>query len=324
MKTKERVLSFLEEHKGNDISGAQIAAALGVSRASVWKAVEALRSEGYPIDAASKKGYRLENRSDILSKESIFPLLAPDSSVREIFVYKEVDSTNTAAKQLANAGAQDGVLIAAEHQTAGRGRLGRQFFSPKGNGVYFSLMRRLPFPADVTTLVTSAAAVAVCRAIQSLYGIEAQIKWVNDVYINGKKVCGILTEASMNFESQTLDYVVIGIGINVTAQEYPPELASIITSLDRYTDKTIDRSRLIAAIVNVLDDFCEDLNARTFLAEYRARSFLMGQWIRVISPMQTYEAKVMEIDDNGHLVVQTSDGTMRVVSSGEVSVRPIE
>lgn len=324
MATKERVLSFLEEHKGNDISGAVIAASLGVSRASVWKAVETLRSEGYPIDAASKKGYRLANRSDILSKESIVPLLKPNSRIKEIHVYKEVDSTNTVAKQLANAGAPDGVLVAAEHQTAGRGRMGRQFYSPKENGIYFSVMRRLPFPAEVTTLVTSAAAVAVCRAIQSLYGIEAQIKWVNDVYIAGKKVCGILTEASMNFEHQTLDYVVVGIGVNVTAQEYPPELASIITSLDQYTSEPIDRSRLIAAIVNELEDFCENLSARTFLPEYRARSFLIGQPIRVISPMQTYEAKAIEIDDDGHLVVQTADGTIKTVNSGEVSVRPMK
>ncbi len=324
MATKERVLSFLEEHKGNDISGAVIAASLGVSRASVWKAVETLRSEGYPIDAASKKGYRLANRSDILSKESIVPFLKPNSRIKEIHVYKEVDSTNTVAKQLANAGAPDGVLVAAEHQTAGRGRMGRQFYSPKENGVYFSVMRRLPFPAEVTTLVTSAAAVAVCRAIQSLYGIEAQIKWVNDVYIAGKKVCGILTEASMNFEHQTLDYVVVGIGVNVTAQEYPPELASIITSLDQYTSEPIDRSQLIAAIVNELEDFCENLSARTFLPEYRARSFLIGQPIRVISPMQTYEAKAIEIDDDGHLVVQTADGTIKTVNSGEVSVRPMK
>lgn len=324
MATKERVLSFLEEHKGNDISGAVIAASLGVSRASVWKAVETLRSEGYPIDAASKKGYRLANRSDILSKESIVPFLKPNSRIKEIHVYKEVDSTNTVAKQLANAGAPDGVLVAAEHQTAGRGRMGRQFYSPKENGVYFSVMRRLPFPAEVTTLVTSAAAVAVCRAIQSLYGIEAQIKWVNDVYIAGKKVCGILTEASMNFEHQTLDYVVVGIGVNVTAQEYPPELASIITSLDQHTSEPIDRSRLIAAIVNELEDFCENLSARTFLPEYRARSFLIGQPIRVISPMQTYEAKAIEIDDDGHLVVQTADGTIKTVNSGEVSVRPMK
>ncbi|MBM6920608.1 biotin--[acetyl-CoA-carboxylase] ligase [Phocea massiliensis] len=324
MATKERVLSFLEAHKGNDISGAMIAESLGVSRASVWKAVETLRSEGYPIDAASKKGYRLANRSDILSKESIVPFLKPNSRIKEIHVYKEVDSTNTVAKQLANAGAPDGVLVAAEHQTAGRGRMGRQFYSPKENGVYFSVMRRLPFPAEVTTLVTSAAAVAVCRAIQSLYGIEAQIKWVNDVYIAGKKVCGILTEASMNFEHQTLDYVVVGIGVNVTAQEYPPELASIITSLDQHTSEPIDRSQLIAAIVNELEDFCENLSARTFLPEYRARSFLIGQPIRVISPMQTYEAKAIEIDDDGHLVVQTADGTTKTVNSGEVSVRPVK
>ena len=324
MATKERVLSFLEAHKGNDISGAMIAESLGVSRASVWKAVETLRNEGYPIDAASKKGYRLANRSDILSKESIVPFLKPNSRIGEIHVYKEVGSTNTVAKQLANAGAPDGVLVVSEHQTEGRGRMGRQFYSPKENGVYFTVMRRLPFPAEVSTLVTSAAAVAVCRAIGSLYGIEAQIKWVNDVYIAGKKVCGILTEASMNFEHQTLDYVVVGIGVNVTAQEYPPELAPIITSLDQHTSNPIDRSQLIAAIVNELEDFCENLSERTFLPEYRSRSFLIGQPIRVISPMQTYEAKAIEIDDDGHLVVQTADGTIKTVNSGEVSVRPMK
>lgn len=323
MTTKERVLAFLEEHKGNNISGAQIASSLGVSRASVWKAVEVLRNEGYPIDAASKKGYCLQNRSDILSKESIFPLLAKDTHIHTIDVYKEVDSTNTVIKQLANAGAPDGVLVVSEHQTAGRGRLGRQFYSPKEGGVYFSVLFRLPYPAEVTTLVTSAAAVAVCRAIRLLCGIEAQIKWVNDVYINGKKVCGILTEASMNFENQTLDYVVVGIGVNVVSQEYPSELQSIITALDQHTDRHIDRSLLIATIVNELEVFCKELASRSFLPEYRARSFLLGQTVRVISPAQTYEAKATEIDDDGHLIVLLEDGTKKVVSSGEVSVRPV-
>lgn len=321
MSTKDHVLQFLEEKKGEAVSGNEIAAALGLSRAAVWKAVHALETEGYPISAASKRGYSLSPCSDILSKASISPHLAPDCSLRHLHIYKELPSTNTTAKIMASEHAPHGTVVIAEHQTAGKGRLGRTFYSPDAQGIYLSVILRLNESTDLSMLVTSAAAVAVCRAIQTVTGIEAQIKWVNDVYIEEKKVCGILTEASMNFENGQLDYLVLGIGINVAEKTFPPDLHDVATALGSHCTSHVDRSRLIGTLLNELDCVISTLSSRSFLEEYRKRSFLLGTRINVITASETLPATALSIDDNGHLIVRMDTGELRTLSSGEVSIR---
>ena len=305
MTTKEYVLRLLEEHKGFPLSGSQIAAKLGVSRAAVWKAVQSLLDCGYPITAANNRGYCLEATSDILSRESILPYLHNPAFYPEIRVLDSVDSTNQEAKKRAHNGAPSGTVILAEQQTAGRGRLGRSFFSPAGSGIYLSVVFRLDFSIDVSLLLTSAAAVAVCRAIRSVTGLEAQIKWVNDIYLDGKKICGILTEASMNFENQ---------------------VEKVATALEPHLEgRRISRSELIGAVLNELETVLKQLENQDFLEEYRERSFVLGKRISVITPQEIYPAVAQALNNQGHLIVQREDnGETAVLNTGEISIRRME
>lgn len=331
MTTRESVLAFLEANKGGSVSGSAIAEALGISRTAVWKAVRALAEEGYPIDAANKKGYCLRRESDLLSAQSIRPHLRDGRFWPDIQVYPLLDSTNLRAKELAMQGAPSGTVILAEEQNAGRGRLGRSFASPKGSGIYLSVILRLQDELEISLLTTSAAAVAVCRAIRGLTGLEPQIKWVNDVYLNGKKVCGILTEASMDFESRTLDYLVLGIGINVLDTALPPEVAAVATSLQRELGGAIlSRSELVGRLLNELQEVLGGLAERSFLPEYRERSLLLGQAVDVITwgaggpagaaPLRE-PGTALSIDEQARLIVRMDSGELRTIGSGEVSVR---
>lgn len=325
MTTKDSVLKFLEEQKGALVSGSAIASELGLTRSAVWKAIRVLEEEGYPITSVSQKGYRLEKDSDILSAQSIRPFIHNSELYQDILVYKEVGSTNQVAKELANNGASNGTVVITEHQTAGRGRLGRSFYSPEARGIYLSTIFRLEDNVETSMLVTSAAAVATSRAIQKVTGLETQIKWVNDVYLDGKKLCGILTEASMNFESNTLDYLVIGIGINVAASDFPAELKPIITSLEEHLPGSkISRSELIGALLNELEIIISDLNDRRFLPEYRRRSFIIGSEINVISSTKSELATAIDIDDQARLIVRMADGSIHALNSGEISIRKVE
>lgn len=325
MTTKETVLQYLEENKGELVSGGAIAAALGLTRAAVWKAVQSLAEDGYPITSVSKKGYLLEPESDILSVQSIRPFLKDPDFYPDIRVYEEVGSTNQVAKELANNGAPGGTVIIAEHQTAGRGRMGRSFYSPEARGIYLSAIFRLQDSVETSMLITSAAAVAVSRAVKSVTGLETQIKWVNDVYLEGKKLCGILTEASMNFESNTLDYLVVGIGINVSLCDLPEELRPVVTCLEEHLPgMRISRSELIGALLDELKAVILDLRDKTFLREYRERSFILGSEINVISAAATERATAIDIDEQGRLLVRMADGTERLLNSGEISIRKVE
>ena len=325
MSVKKSVLQFLEEKKGTPVSGNEIAQALSVSRAAVWKAVHSLMDDGYPITSVTKKGYILDSASDMLSEQSIRPFLNDSSFYPEIQVHKVLESTNKTAKELANAGAPGGTVVIAEQQSGGRGRLGRSFCSPPGAGVYISILLRPSDSVETSMLVTSAAAVAVSRAIQKTCGLETQIKWVNDVYLDGKKLCGILTEASMNFENGALDYLVAGIGINLSSKDFPPELREIATSLkDHLGAGTPSRSCLAGAVLNEFQSVVNDLHEKSFLEEYRKRSFILGSEINIISPSGTTErSRAIDINEHGHLIVELTDGTQKALNSGEVSIRKI-
>ncbi len=323
MELKHAVLTFLENNRGNNISGASLASELKVTRSAVWKAIKALQDEGYDITAMTNKGYCLAENSDILSAMSISPFLSGQASDFKLEVFKTIDSTNNYAKKLAQLGSPQGTVIISEEQTAGRGRLGRSFFSPPSTGIYMSIILRPRVSAEHSLLITTSVAVAVAKAIEDTTGIETQIKWVNDIYYSGKKICGILTEASMDFESGGLEYAIVGIGINVSTmrEEFPEQLKETATSIFSRKIKRSIRSALIGEILNNISRICNNVENAEFLEEYKKRSFLIGQDIWVISNDKYEPAVAIDIDEKARLVAQFPDGSIKLLNSGEVSVR---
>jgi BirA family biotin operon repressor/biotin-[acetyl-CoA-carboxylase] ligase len=275
--------------------------------------------EGYAVTARTRKGYGLAIDLDILSPESIRLHLVPEYRPLPITIRKSTGSTNEDAKHLAAAGAVHGTMVLAEEQTVGRGRLGRSFYSPNGCGIYMSVVLRPKLRLTDAVLITTAAAVAVSRAIEETTGISPQIKWVNDLFVGGKKICGILTESVNRFESSCVECVVVGIGINVVAADLPGEIRETAGSL--FDQKSgFSRNHLAAAVVNHLLGLSEMLTDRSFLEEYRRRSMILGKSIRFLENSVWHDAVAIAVDSSGGLVIQTAEGT-RVLFFGEVSVR---
>jgi BirA family biotin operon repressor/biotin-[acetyl-CoA-carboxylase] ligase len=327
MDLKEKVLETLEQNKGHYISGAELAETLFVSRNTVWKAVKALTAEGHRITAVTNKGYCLETASDVLSKAGIEKFLGSDAEIFDVEFQKSCVSTNALVKERAAAGEKEGKVIVAGMQTSGRGRHGRSFYSPEGTGVYFSLLLRPGVTASDAVLITTAAATAAAQAIESVTGLEASIKWVNDIYVRGKKVCGILTEGAFDMESGGLQYAVLGIGINVAAPEggFPGELSGIAGSLYDGAPADSDiRSRVIAETLRKFWAFYMKLTEKTYLVNYRERSFVVGRDVDVVTGDLVRRARALAIDDSCRLVVRYEVGKIEALSSGEVSVRPIK
>lgn len=317
MGNKDAVLYALSQ-EDEPVSGEVLAAQLGVSRAAIWKAVNALREEGHAIDAQSNRGYVLRNGIGVLTESGLRKeLQRPD---RKIELLDEVDSTNTCAKALAAQGAPEGTLVIADCQREGRGRFGRRFHSPKGSGLYMSLVLRPRLPAEQAVRVTVIAAVAVAQAVEDMAGGSVEIKWVNDLFAGGKKLCGILTEAGMDFESGQLEYCVVGIGINVNKEAYPQEIAEIATSIQEQWGMPVSRCRLAAKIVNRIEEMMEEPMNEKIMEEYRCRSNVLGRLVTVSRGDQRFDALAMRIDDDGGLVVRTEDGDT-TLRSGEVSLK---
>jgi len=322
MDLKSRVLELLENNKNKYISGSEMAGVLGVTRTSVWKAIEALRKEGYDITASTNRGYRIEKTGDMLSPQGILRYIKTE----DVFLVETrnlVTSTNTVLRQEAALGAPEGLVLAAEAQTEGKGRYGRKWHSPVGNAAYFSVILRPEIRAEEATLVTAAAAVASALAIESIYDVQIGIKWVNDLFYNGKKIAGLLSEATLDMDSGMIDNVVLGIGINVTrpAEGYPEEISDIATAItDRTAGKDSERCRLIAAVLDNFWRFYKNLPRRDFLGEYRRRSILLGKDVIVITGSGEKIAEALAIDDDCGLVVRYEDGGTEVLRSGEVRV----
>lgn len=321
MELKEQVLSRLLTADGGFVSGGALSQELGVSRNAVWKAIARLREEGCAVEAVTNRGYRLSAMSDRLQPAAIQAALRTRRLGRVLYVHDELPSTNQTARELAAAGAAGGTTVVAERQTAGRGRRGRQFDSPDGAGLYMSVVLRPENWSGDPTLLTSCAAVAAARAIEQICPVSVQIKWVNDLFAGGKKVCGILTEAGLGLESGELEYAVLGIGINTARREFPQELQPIATSLGNVTGESVSRSALLAALLTQLEPALHQMGDGAFLEESRRRSLLLGREVTVLSAQGDYTARAAAIDDRGHLVVELPDGVRRTLSSGEVSVR---
>ena len=331
MSTKELVLDYLmHESFGTAVSGEFLAENFHISRTAVWKAVNALRNDGIQIVGTPNGGYLLCD-TDMLS-EQIFKKeicsLRPDFSVEKIHFFTQIDSTNSYAKELLskkNPLELNGTIILAESQTAGRGRLGRTFYSPEKNGIYLSIIYSPKEGISNPAKITAFSAVAVTRTLKKLYGVEVGIKWVNDIFAGGKKICGILTEGITNFETGRIDAAVIGIGINMKASsELPPEVIGIAGDIESFSKNTdITRSYLATNVaLAVMDIFDEDYSS--VMAEYKKSSILIGKQVTVHpiigDDKSTYPATVIDIDENAALIVRLEDGCIKHLSSGEVTL----
>ena len=319
MSTKADVLSMLEHDRSRYISGQELAQMLKVSRTAVWKAVKNLQEDGHRILAVTNKGYMLETESDLLSEEGIRFRLPEKYRGCGILVYSTIDSTNTQAKKLALDKAPHGTIILAEEQTAGRGRYGKSFFSPRAAGLYLSVILKPDKGASDTQMITVAAAVSVCRAIEKLTDKKPQIKWVNDIFLDGKKICGILSEAVTDFESGSIESLVVGVGVDCAMKEelVPLELRGIIGSLDAFG---LSRNALAAEIAGEIFGLFERLGDREIIDEYRAHSLMFGKEISFIQSNELKSAKVKGISDNGGLVVTLESGEEKTLNSGEVTI----
>ena len=319
MALKDRVLAVLEANKGKTVSGTKISNTVGVTRGAVWKAVNSLRSEGYSISAVTNRGYCLEESNDLISEQAIRPYLKTKALGKKLDVYREIDSTNSFTKEAAHYGAVHGTTVIAEIQTGGKGRLGRKFYSPLGMGVYMSVIIRPKLSIDSSLLVTSCAAVAVAQAIERVAPeLECQIKWVNDIYINGRKVCGILTEASIDVEQGGLEYAVIGIGINVQNSSFPEELANTATSIKMEIHHNVSRNMLAAEVLNCLEEQLEHIDDGEFMKEYVRRSNVIGKKITITQGDDLFTADCFGIDSKGRLLVRCENGEEKAVGSGTI------
>lgn len=322
MTTRDKLLSYFETHRGTYYSGQQLAEKLGVSRTAVWKGVQSLREEGYAITAVTNRGYCLSENTDILSAQGIRKYLS-NPSLFDLTVLPVVTSTNLLLKEKADTGAKQGTCIIAGRQTQGRGRRQRSFYSPADTGVYLSLLLR---PKDrvlsQTVNITTMAAVAMCEAIERVSEKRPSIKWVNDVFLDNKKVCGILTEASLNMENGNVSYAVLGVGVNVYFPEegFPEEVNEVATALFSSPQKDA-KNRLAAAFLERFFAYYQQEDDHQYVAEYRRRCFVLGKAIQVWRGETKTEARAMDIDDGCHLLVRYADGREELLSSGEVSVR---
>lgn len=322
MTTKETLLALFEKNRGFFISGEYIAQHLGVSRTAVWKAVKKLQNEGFDIKAVTNRGYCLSKNTDILSAPAINHYLRESCRDIRLDVFRTVDSTNNVCKAKANQGEKSGYVAVASSQSSGRGRKGRTFYSPADTGVYVSIMLKPEdFHGSGIVRLTTMTAVAICDAIEKLTEKSASIKWVNDIFVDGRKVCGILSEASYNLEDAKLECVVVGIGINLYPPKngFPSALAETAGSiLDR--PGSLSRNQLVAEVLNNFMELYSQ-NDMSYVDEYRKRSFVIGKDIDVISPKITKKATALAVNDDCSLRVRYDDGTEEDLSSGEISIR---
>ncbi len=326
--SRQKVLDLLKKSQNMYLSGEEIATQLGLSRTAVWKAVDALRKEGYVIEARTSMGYCLTAAPDALTEKEIRSFLRSTQIMgREMHCLDTVDSTNTYLKRLSLAGAADGTVAVADSQTGGRGRMQRPFQSPPGKSISLSALLRPKLPPARLLPITALCAVAVCTAIERVCGVRPGIKWTNDLVLNGKKLCGILTEMAVEGETEQLQYLVVGIGINVLQQpeDFADGVGEIATSLAIELGRPVSRPQLAAAEIEELDRLYDALkrgDTDDYLTLYRRDCVTLGKTVQLIAPDGSRRtAEALDVDEEFGLVVREADGIETVVRFGEVSVR---
>lgn len=324
MTTKEKLEELLEQQDGAFLSGSMIAETLGITRAAVWKSMKQLEREGYEIEAVTGKGYRLSSQSDAVTEACIAAFLGKDRELFTLDVRGSLASTNSALKEMAEH-LPDWYVLIAGAQTAGRGRVGRSFFSPAGTGVYLSVLLRPALSSAEAGKLTTAAAVAACRAIEQCTQEKPKIKWVNDVFVNGLKVCGILTEASVNFETGKPEWIITGIGFNVYRPEegFPKELSGIAGAVADERRRNL-RAQLAAEFIRNFYQLCQELSGDTLYREYKERCFVIGKPLYILKGEEKIPALALDLQKDLSLLVRYEDGREEALYAGEVSIRPQE
>lgn len=319
---KTEILKALRENK-DYISGQQLCEQFGVSRTAVWKAIRKLEEEGYVIEAVRNKGYRLIDHPEKISQEELGSLMNTQWAGKSVKYYEEIDSTNTAAKQLAEEGAVHGTLVVADKQNSGRGRRGRTWESPSGTGIWMSLILKPdinPANASMLTLVMALSVVKACREVTNL---EGKIKWPNDLVLHKKKVCGILTEMSAQIDY--INHIVVGVGINVNTDFFPENISEMATSLKLEGNQSYNRAKLIVKVMECFetyyDKFMETEDMSLLQDEYNSHLINLNQEVKVHQQDGAYYGISEGITSRGELIIQKKDGTKVEVYAGEVSVR---
>ncbi|MCL2828722.1 MAG: biotin--[acetyl-CoA-carboxylase] ligase [Oscillospiraceae bacterium] len=321
--SKETLLQLLAD-RADYVSGEEMSQVLGVSRAAVWKNIRTLREAGYEIDAKTNRGYRLVSRPDILSAAAIRFQVVSKNFCSEIIYLDEVDSTNSYLKRLAASGAEHGTVAVANSQTGGRGRMGRGFVSQPGKGVFLSVLLRPSTVPPETAALTAFSAVAICEAISAVSPVSPQIKWVNDIIVGDKKICGILSEMSMEAETGQVEYIVIGAGINVNyrAENFPAEIRNKATSLAMLTDEPVSREKLAAALIDAFARMYSQCFTQPefYVARYRELCATVGRDILVLRGDERHPAHAIGISPDCGLMVRYPDGREETLHYGETSI----
>ena len=321
---KEEILRLLRSADGY-ISGQELCNRFGVSRTAVWKAINQLKEAGYEIEAQQNKGYRLMAAPDLMTEAEIKSLMHTKWVAKEVLYFDTIDSTNTKAQELAEKGYPSGTLVVADKQESGKGRRGRSWVSPSGTGIFMTLMIKPDINPNNASMLTLVAALAVAKAITSVTGEEALIKWPNDIVVNSKKVCGILTE--MNAQFDYINHIVVGIGINVHNESFPEEISQMASSLMiEAGGKRFHRAQIIAETMSYFeqyyDTFLKTQDLSALVREYDELLVNRNKSVRVLDPKEPFDGKAMGITPKGELIVDTWE-SRKLVSSGEVSVRGI-
>lgn len=321
---KEEILRLLRSADGY-ISGQELCNRFGVSRTAVWKAINQLKEAGYEIEAQQNKGYKLMAAPDLMTEAEIKSLMHTEWVAKEVLYFDTIDSTNIKAQELAEKGYQSGTLVVADKQESGKGRRGRSWVSPSGTGIFMTLMIKPDINPNNASMLTLVAALAVAKAIASVTGEEAMIKWPNDIVVNGKKVCGILTE--MNAQFDYINHIVVGIGINVHNESFPEEISQMASSLMiEAGGKRFHRAQIIAETMSYFeqyyDTFLKTQDLSALVREYDELLVNRNKSVRVLDPKEPFDGKAMGITPKGELIVDTWE-SRKLVSSGEVSVRGI-
>lgn len=321
---KSEILHILRNQPGY-VSGQELCRQFGVSRTAVWKAINQLKEEGYEIEAVTNKGYRIVACPDVISAEEVKSLLDTCWAGQEIAYYSLIDSTNNKAKKLAEEGAAHGTLVIADEQNGGRGRRGRSWETPPKSSIAMTLIVRPDLPPEKASMLTLVMGMAVASACRSLLDLPAGIKWPNDVVLDGKKICGILTE--MSAEMDGIHYLVIGTGINVNMNEFPEQIRQTATSLSLEAGHPVNRAEVICRCMKYFEQYYETFMERQDLSAlreaYNGMLVNMDREVRVLEPGNTYSGISRGINDRGELLVEREDHTVERVFAGEVSVRGI-
>lgn len=324
-KLKSKVLRMLKNSE-DFISGERISEEFNMTRAAIWKYINMLKEDGYNIESVPRKGYRIISSPDILTLEEVEEYLTTDIIGQTVYYFDSINSTNSKSKEIAYQ-EKDGTILVAEEQVDGKGRMGRNWVSPKGKGIWMSIILKPKLDPMKVSKITVLGAAAVHKALSNM-NIKSEIKWPNDILIDGKKICGILTE--MSCEINMINYVVIGIGINANLDEedIPVDLRHKATSIKISEGREINRKELLANILNIFEELYISFRDKDTISEAikicRENSSLIGKEIRVIRGDETRLGKALDINDNAELVVKFENGVVENIYSGEVSIRGLE